>query len=72
MSFYDEISKIDVDKFRTLVDSRTDSDVERALAKGFNLDVTDFAALISENARIHYLKEMASMSISLARVFAAL
>lgn len=67
MSFYDEISKIDVDKFRTLVDSRTDSDVERALAKGFNLDVTDFVALISENARIHYLKEMASMSMQLTR-----
>lgn len=67
MSFYDEISRIDVDKFRTLVDSRTDSDVERALAKGFNLDVTDFAALISENARIHYLKEMASMSMQLTR-----
>ena len=33
MSFFDEISKIDVDKFVELVDSRTDADVERAIAK---------------------------------------
>lgn len=67
MSFYDEISKIDIDKFRDLVDSRTDKDVERALSKGFNLDISDFAALISENARIHYLKDMAQMSMQLTR-----
>ena len=33
MSFFDEISKVDIDKFRPLVDSRTDADVERALSK---------------------------------------
>ena len=63
MSFYDEISKIDLDKFRDVVDSRTDKDVERALSKRDPLDVYDYAALISENARKHYLKEMAHMSI---------
>ena len=67
MSFFDEISKIDIDKFRPLVDSRTDADVERALSKSGPLDVDDFAALISENARIHYLKDMAQMSMQLTR-----
>lgn len=67
MSFFDEISKIDIDKFRPLVDSRTDADVERALSKSGPLDVEDFAALISENARIHYLKDMAQMSMQLTR-----
>ena len=67
MSFFDEISKVDIDKFRPLVDSRTDADVERALSKSGSLDVEDFAALISENARIHYLKDMAQMSMQLTR-----
>lgn len=67
MSFFDEISKIDIDKFRPLVDSRTDADVERALSKSGPLNVEDFAALISENARIHYLKDMAQMSMQLTR-----
>ena len=67
MSFFDEISKVDIDKFRPLVDSRTDADVERALSKSGPLDVEDFAALISENARIHYLKDMAQMSMQLTR-----
>ena len=58
MSFYDEISKLDLDKFKDVVESRTDADVERALSKTSPLDVEDFAALISENARIHYLKDM--------------
>lgn len=67
MSFFDEISKIDVDKFRDLVDSRTDRDVERALSKDSPCDLDDFAALISENARIHYLKDMAHLSMKLTR-----
>ena len=46
MSFFDEISKLDVDKFAQLVESRTDKDVERALAKGSALNLEDFAALI--------------------------
>ncbi len=67
MSFYDEISKIDVDKFRDLVDSRTDKDVERALSKNGKKDLNDFAALISENARKHYLDVMAVMSEQITR-----
>lgn len=67
MSFFDEISKIDLDKFTEIVDSRTDRDVERALSKSGRLDVMDFAALISENARHHYLQEMAQMSVQLTR-----
>ena len=47
MSFYDELSKIDVDKFVSLVDSRTDADVERAIYKTTLRTVDDFAALIS-------------------------
>ena len=46
MSFYDELSKIDVDKFVSLVDSRTDADVERAIYKTTPRTVEDFAALI--------------------------
>lgn len=67
MSFYDEISKLDVDKFKDLVDSRTDKDVERALAKKGKRDLNDFAALISENARRHYLDVMATMSEQITR-----
>ncbi|MGN0908038.1 MAG: 2-iminoacetate synthase ThiH [Succinivibrio sp.] len=67
MSFFDEISKLDVDKFRDLVDSRTDADVERALSKDGPKDVSDFAALISENARRHYLDVMARMSEQITR-----
>lgn len=67
MSFYDEISKLDVDKFRDLVDSRTDADVERALAKNGKKTVEDFAALISENARRHYLNVMTRMSEQITR-----
>lgn len=62
MSFYDEISKIDVDKFKDLVDSRTDADVERALSRTGKKTLEDFAALISENARRHYLDVMARMA----------
>ncbi len=67
MSFYDVLSKVDVDKFKSLVDSRTDKDVERALTKDHNLDINDFAALISENARKHYLKHMAKQSMQITR-----
>ncbi|MCK0527200.1 2-iminoacetate synthase ThiH [Anaerobiospirillum sp. NML120449] len=67
MSFYDEISKLDVDRFAQLVESRTDADVERALAKGSALNIEDFAALISESARKHYLKDMVMASMQLTR-----
>lgn len=67
MSFFDEVSRIDVDKFRDLVDSRTDADVERALSKDGPKGVEDFAALISENARRHYLDVMARMSEQITR-----
>ena len=67
MSFYDEISKLDVDRFAQLVESRTDADVERALAKGSTLNIEDFAALISESARKHYLKDMVMASMQLTR-----
>lgn len=67
MSFFDELAKIDLDKFKGIVESRTDADVERALSKDNNLDVMDFAALISENARKHYLKQMVMLSMQLTR-----
>lgn len=67
MSFYDELSKIDVDKFKDLVDSRTDADVERAIAKDGFHTIEDFAALISENARKHYLDVMVQKAIQLTR-----
>ncbi len=67
MSFFDEISKIDVDKFVELVDSRTDADVERAIAKNGKHTIEDFAALISENARKHYLDVMVQKSMQLTR-----
>ena len=67
MSFFDEISKLDVDKFAKLVDSRTDADVERAIAKEGRHTIEDFAALISENARKHYLDVMVQKSMQLTR-----
>ena len=67
MSFYDELSKIDVDKFVSLVDSRTDADVERAIYKTTPRTVDDFAALISENARKHYLDVMVQEATQLTR-----
>ena len=67
MSFYDELSKLDVDRFKELVDSRSDRDVERALAKSSRRTLEDFAALISENARKHYLDVMAGMAEQITR-----
>ena len=67
MSFFYEISKLDIDKFKDVVESRTDADVERALSKDGALGVEDFAALISDNARKHYLKEMVLTSMQLTR-----
>lgn len=67
MSFYDVIEKIDIDKFINIVDSRKDADVEKALTKKEPLGVDDFAALISENARKHYLKDMVNISTQLTR-----
>ncbi len=67
MSFYDVIEKIDIDKFINLVDSQKDTDVEKALSKKEPLGVDDFAALISENARKHYLKDMVNISTQLTR-----
>lgn len=67
MSFYDVLEDIDVDNFKKLVDSREDRDVERALSKTEPLGINDFAALISENARRHYLREMVNISTQLTR-----
>ena len=67
MSFYDVIEKKDIDKFIKLVDSQKDADVEKALSKKEPLGVDDFAALISENARKHYLKDMVNISTQLTR-----
>lgn len=67
MSFFDEIAKVDVDKFKALVESRTDADVESAMSKVGTKTVEDFAALISVNARKHYLKDMVLSSMQLTR-----
>lgn len=67
MTFYDEIIKYDLDSFRALVDNATDQDIERALIKDDNLELKDFAALISDRARVHYLKHMAQKSMMLTR-----
>lgn len=67
MSFYDVLEDIDVDNLKKLVDSREDRDVERALSKTEPLGINDFAALISENARRHYLREMVNISTQLTR-----
>lgn len=67
MSFFDVISKIDVDRFASLVDSRTDADVERALSRDSLCTIDDFAALISENARRHYLDVMVTKAMQLTR-----
>lgn len=67
MSFFDEISKLDLDKFKTVVEECTDADVERALSKTEPLGVNDFAALISDAARQHYLKEMVMSAMQLTR-----
>ncbi|MCR5536606.1 MAG: 2-iminoacetate synthase ThiH [Succinivibrio sp.] len=67
MSFYDELSKYDLDKFKALVDSRSASDVEQALSRKGLHTVEDFAALISEEARHHYLKDMVQMAMQLTR-----
>ena len=67
MSFFDVLSKYDVDKFKELVDSKTDKDIELALAKQGAHTINDFAALISERARTHYLDVMVQMSMQLTR-----
>ena len=67
MSFFDVLSKYDVDKFKELVDSKTDKDIELALAKQGAHTIEDFAALISERARTHYLNVMVQMSMQLTR-----
>lgn len=67
MSFFDVLSKYDVDKFKELVDSKTDKDIELALAKQGAHTIDDFAALISESARTHYLDVMVQMSMQLTR-----
>ena len=65
MSFYDVLEKINIDSFKSLVDTREDRDVERALTKKSTLGIDDFASLISENARRHYLREMVAISSQL-------
>ena len=67
MSFFDVLSKYDFDKFKELVDSKTDKDIELALAKQGAHTIDDFAALISERARTHYLDVMVQMSMQLTR-----
>ena len=67
MSFFDVLSKYDVDKFKELVDSKTDKDIELALEKQGAHTIDDFAALISERARTHYLDVMVQMSMQLTR-----
>lgn len=67
MSFFDELSKYDVDKFASLVDNVTDADVQRALSKEGAHTIDDFAALISEHARTHYLDVMVQKSMQLTR-----
>lgn len=67
MSFFDVLSKYDVDKFKELVDSKTDKDIELALAKQGAHTIDDFAALICERARTHYLDVMVQMSMQLTR-----
>lgn len=67
MSFFDEISKVDVDRFAKLVDSRTDADIQRAITKNSPRTVEDFAALISERARTHYLDVMVQQAMQLTR-----
>ncbi|MCI7773919.1 MAG: 2-iminoacetate synthase ThiH [Succinivibrio sp.] len=67
MSFFDVLSKYDVDKFKELVDSKTDKDIELALAKQGAHTIDDFAALISERSRTHYLDVMVQMSMQLTR-----
>lgn len=67
MSFYDVLEKINIDSFKSLVDTREDRDVERALTKKSTLGIDDFASLISENARRHYLREMVAISSQLTR-----
>ena len=67
MSFFDVISKVDTDSFIKLVESKTDSDIEKALSKNSPLDLDDFSALISENARKHYLDVMVRKSMQLTR-----
>ena len=67
MSFFDVISKVDTDSFISLVESKTDADIEKALLKNSQLDLDDFAALISERARKHYLDVMVRKSMQLTR-----
>ncbi|HIV56204.1 MAG TPA: 2-iminoacetate synthase ThiH [Candidatus Anaerobiospirillum stercoravium] len=67
MSFFDEISTIDVDKFKDLVEAQTAAQVERALSKTDPLTIEDFAALISPEAGAHYLKDMVLRSMQLTR-----
>lgn len=67
MSFFDEISKLDLDKFKAVVEKCTNANVERALSKNEPLGVNDFAALISDVARQHYLKEMVITAMQLTR-----
>lgn len=63
MSFYDVLEKENTQSFANLVKTRSKADVQRALSKSGKLDLEDFAALISESARVHYLKDMAALSM---------
>ena len=67
MSFFDEISQLDTDRFVDLVEGSTPAAVERALSRTTPLELEDFAALLSEAARTRYLREMADKAMQLTR-----
>lgn len=64
MSFYDEITALDIRSYARAVDASSDSEVSRALSKsrsGDPLDLGDFMALISPKAA-PYLSDMAVLA----------
>ena len=63
--FSEELEKIDWDETTSLIYSKTEADVRRALAKE-HLDVNDFMALISPAAE-PYLETMAQLSYKYTR-----
>lgn len=70
MSFYDEITSIDIASYAKEVDSKTESEVFKAICRARNdekLDLGDFMALISPKAK-PYIKEMASLAHKYTRM----
>ncbi len=69
MSFYDEITSVNIMDYSREVDAKSENEVERALAKARNdeqLDLGDFMALISPKA-IPYISEMAMLAQKITR-----